>query len=80
MASLHLRIKWVMKFISILPILFYQKFLRHTHNRECIYKPTCSNYTIGAIWKYGPLLGWKYGLLRIKRCNGSLYMGGLDEP
>ena len=69
-----------MKFLAILPIVFYQKFLRHRHNRQCIYEPTCSVYTTIAIQKYGAISGWRNGLLRIRRCNGALYKGGYDAP
>lgn len=65
--------------LALVPILFYQKFMRHLHNRVCIYEPTCSHYTVEAIKKYGPITGWKYGILRVKRCNGALYKGGVDR-
>ncbi|TNI80894.1 membrane protein insertion efficiency factor YidD [Aeromonas veronii] len=69
-----------MKIIAILAVRFYQKHLRHRHNRRCIYTPSCSNYTIAAIEKYGVIKGCRYGYLRIKRCNGALYKGGEDLP
>lgn len=80
MASLYIRANRFLSGLGILPILFYQRYLRSLHNRECIYHPSCSNYTIEAIWKYGSIRGWYYGLLRIKRCNGALYEGGEDPP
>lgn len=69
-----------MKFIAISVIRFYQKRLRHLHNRSCIYTPSCSNYGIQAIEKYGAIKGCYYTYLRIKRCNGALYQGGIDYP
>ena len=69
-----------MKYIAIYAIKFYQKVLRPLHNRECIYYPSCSDYTIMAIAKYGVLKGFRYGYSRIKRCNGALYQGGDDIP
>ena len=69
-----------MKWLAISLIHFYQRHLRHWHNRECIYTPSCSNYAIGAIKKHGAVCGCYYGYLRIKRCNGALYKGGLDLP
>lgn len=66
--------------ILIAIIHFYQKYLRSFHNKECIYTPTCSNYAIGAIQKYGALKGVRYAYLRIRRCNGALYQGGEDWP
>jgi putative membrane protein insertion efficiency factor len=69
-----------MKRIGIFAIRFYQKHLRKLHNRICIYTPTCSEYGITAIEKYGLIKGSYYTLLRIKRCNGALYKGGIDYP
>jgi putative membrane protein insertion efficiency factor len=80
MASLCFRERKITSWIFVLPIIFYQRFLRGFHNRECIYVPTCSQYTIGAIDKYGPVKGWQFGVLRIRRCNGALYKGGDDPP
>jgi putative membrane protein insertion efficiency factor len=68
-----------MKLVAIKLIKFYQSHLRRYHNRQCIYTPTCSNYTIEAIEKYGFILGLRYGYLRIKRCNGALFKGGEDR-
>lgn len=69
-----------MKTVLILLIGLYQSHLRKYHNRECIYNPSCSNYMIIAIKKYGVLSGVYYGCLRIKRCNGALFKGGDDWP
>lgn len=69
-----------MKYFAIFLIRFYQKHMRSLHNRECIYNPTCSNYGILSLEKYGFLKGSYFTFLRIKRCNGSLYLGGEDYP
>lgn len=69
-----------MKKLAIFTIRFYQKRLRHLHNRRCIYTPSCSNYGIEAIEKYGVIRGSYNTYLRIKRCNGALYQGGVDLP
>lgn len=69
-----------MKNFAILLIKFYQRYLVHLHNRECIYTPSCSNYTIKAIELHGTFKGCYYGYCRIKRCNGALYEGGEDWP
>jgi putative membrane protein insertion efficiency factor len=37
--------------------------------KTCVFYPTCSEYMILAIKKYGPWKGVKKGLNRIKRCN-----------
>jgi hypothetical protein len=69
-----------MRYPAILAIRFYQKYLRRFHNRKCIYTPSCSDYGIQAIEKYGIIKGIYYTYMRIKRCNGSLYQGGSDYP
>ena len=69
-----------MKTLAIFAIRFYQNHLRHFHNRQCIYTPSCSHYGIQAIEKYGFLNGCRFTALRIKRCNGALYQGGDDYP
>lgn len=66
--------------IFIFLIHFYQKHLRKFYPRTCIYQPTCSEYAILAIKKYGPIKGIIYSFNRIKRCNGALYQGGTDYP
>jgi putative membrane protein insertion efficiency factor len=66
--------------VAIAAIRFYQNHLRHWHNRVCIYEPSCSEYMIVAISKYGALRGIWYGRLRIRRCNGAMYAGGPDHP
>ena len=68
----------MMKKILIYPIKFYQKYLsglkRYT---RCKYYPTCSQYAIEAIEKYGPLKGLGLAIWRILRCN-PFSKGGYD--
>lgn len=49
-------------------IRLYQKFPIKTHNL-CRYTPTCSEYMIIAIQKYGLIKGGYLGTKRILRCN-----------
>ena len=62
--------RFVMKKICIAMIRFYQKHLsglkRHA---TCKYIPTCSQYAVEAIKKYGPFKGGWLALKRILRCN-----------
>ena len=67
----------MMKDLVIRMIKFYRKYLSPLKRTKCPYIPTCSEYAIQAIEKYGP---WKGGLLalwRILRCN-PFSKGGYD--
>ena len=43
----------MMKKILIAPVRLYQKFISPAFPPSCRYQPTCSNYMIQAIEKYG---------------------------
>ena len=49
-------------------IKLYQNIPGDWHN-SCRYYPTCSNYAIEAINKYGFFKGWFISIKRILRCN-----------
>ncbi|MDD3415645.1 MAG: membrane protein insertion efficiency factor YidD [Lachnospiraceae bacterium] len=67
-----------MKNIFIGLIQFYRKYLsgmkRHS---TCKYTPTCSQYAMEAIEKYGAFKGGFMALWRILRCN-PFSKGGFD--
>jgi len=46
---------------------------------QCRFVPTCSDYFVTAVRKYGPWRGALKGLYRILRCN-PFCKGGYDEP
>lgn len=57
----------------------YQITLSPLVGRSCRFQPTCSNYMIEAVRKYGFLRGaWK-GICRLARCH-PLHAGGYDPP
>lgn len=59
-------------------IRFYQKFISPLKRRStCIYTPTCSEYAVQAIQKYGILKGGLLSVWRILRCN-PFAKGGYD--
>lgn len=67
-----------MKKICIGCIRFYQKYLSGLkRNYHCIYYPTCSQYGIEAISKYGVIKGGVLTMWRILRCN-PFAKGGYD--
>lgn len=67
-----------MKKIMIYMIRFYKKYLSPLKVRtHCIYTPTCSQYAIEALEKYGALKGSLLAIWRILRCN-PFSKGGYD--
>ena len=50
-------------------IKLYQVTLSPLIGRACRYTPTCSNYGIEAIRKYGPIKGSWLTLKRVLSCN-----------
>ena len=65
--------------ILILLVRIYQWTLSPIIGRQCRFQPTCSNYFIGAVQKYGALYGTAKGLWRIGRCH-PWHRGGYDPP
>lgn len=68
-----------MKKLLIQMIKLYQRFLSPLKRPCCRYYPSCSQYAVLAIEKYGALRGSLKALLRLLRCN-PLFRGGIDEP
>ncbi|SMO78540.1 hypothetical protein SAMN06269117_13210 [Balnearium lithotrophicum] len=69
----------MIKSVVISLVKFYQKFISPFTPGSCRYYPTCSNYTIMAVEKYGVLKGLIKSLWRVLRCN-PLSKGGVDYP
>lgn len=65
-----------MKKLLIHLIQFYQKLPLRSHSC-CRFYPTCSNYAIEAIERYGSIKGSYLSIKRILRCN-PFHKGGLD--
>jgi uncharacterized protein len=63
----------------ILLVRVYQRTLSPIVGRQCRFQPTCSNYMIGAVQKYGALRGAAKGVRRIGRCH-PWHPGGNDPP
>lgn len=59
-------------------IKLYQKFAPESIRNKCRFEPSCSEYMIISIEKYGLRKGMKAGIKRLKRCNTS--DGGYDYP
>lgn len=60
-------------------VQFYQRAISPLLGSNCRFSPTCSQYMIEAIEKYGAIRGvWK-GVFRIGRCH-PFSKGGYDPP
>ena len=66
-----------MKKIFILGIKLYRKYISPIKRPCCIFYPTCSQYTLEAIEKYGAIKGSIMGIKRILRCH-PFNKGGFD--
>lgn len=57
----------------------YQWTLSPLVGPKCRFEPSCSNYFILAVEKYGAIRGTVRGLARIARCH-PFHPGGYDPP
>jgi putative membrane protein insertion efficiency factor len=56
-------------FMALLPIRFYRASISPLTPASCRFVPTCSEYAMIAIQKYGPLKGGWMAVKRICRCH-----------
>jgi len=66
-----------MRHIFIYVIKLYQKVISPMFAPSCRFYPTCSEYAVQAITKYGALKGVLKAAWRILRCN-PFNKGGID--
>jgi len=66
-----------MKKLILSIINLYRKYISPMRAPCCIYSPTCSEYAIDAISKYGAFKGGFLAIKRILRCN-PFSKGGYD--
>lgn len=58
-------------------IRFYQKNISPTKPPRCRFRPTCSEYAVVSIERFGVIIGGFLSVLRLMRCN-PLFKGGYD--
>ena len=63
--------------LFVAPIRFYQRLLSPLFGERCRYYPSCSEYAVQAIQRFGILRGLVLAGWRLLRCN-PLSHGGLD--
>jgi len=60
-------------------VKLYQHYATEDVRRRCLFKPTCSEFTILALKKYGVIIGLYKAYIRIfKKCRGNIYR--IDYP
>lgn len=68
----------IFKKLLILLVKFYRVCISpYKGNINCRYTPTCSQYALEALEKYGPIKGTYLSIKRILRCN-PFSKGGYD--
>jgi len=65
------------KYILVILIKGYQKFISPLFPPSCRFYPTCSQYSLQAIEKYGVIKGFFLSIWRLVRCN-PFHSGGYD--
>jgi hypothetical protein len=55
--------------VLVMLVKFYQRAISPYLPNSCRYVPTCSQYFIDSVKKYGPLKGGWLGTRRILRCH-----------
>jgi len=66
-----------MRAIATAPVRFYQRAISPGIPARCKYYPSCSEYAVQAIRRYGVLRGVVLATWRILRCNPWSH-GGVD--
>jgi len=61
--------KKIFSWILLIPIYFYRACISPLKPPTCRFVPTCSEYAIQAIKKYGPLKGTYLAIKRILHCH-----------
>ena len=67
----------VMRRVVRLFIRGYQYFISPLFPRSCRFYPTCSQYTLEAVERYGVAMGLWLGLKRVFKCH-PFHPGGYD--
>ncbi|MCX7421703.1 MAG: membrane protein insertion efficiency factor YidD [Planctomycetia bacterium] len=77
--SLLRRLVKIPSLLLIAIVRLYQMTLSYIIGRQCRFHPTCSEYFILSVTKYGAIRGTLKGIARIARCH-PWHPGGVDWP
>lgn len=68
-----------MKRLMLAGIRFYQRYISPGLPPRCRFIPTCSQYALEAVQKYGALKGGYLAVRRLLRCH-PFYHGDIYDP
>ena len=71
------RHKWESRVLLTYPIRFYRRFISPLLPPACRFYPTCSQYALQALERYGILKGGWLAIKRLSKCH-PYHPGGLD--
>ena len=74
LCSIIIHLKRIMIFI----VRLYQLWAPEMMRKSCLFTPSCSEYMILSIEKYGCIKGFIKGVIRIRKCHTP--NGGIDYP
>ena len=63
--------------LAVAPLRFYQRAISPALPKRCKYHPSCSEYAVRAVTRYGILRGVVLAAWRVLRCNPWSH-GGVD--
>lgn len=76
---LFIELFFCLKYAIIGVVKLYQHYAPEEIRRRCLFMPTCSEYTIMAVNKYGCIIGLCKSYYRlVYRCRGNIYQ--IDYP
>lgn len=64
--------------LTIRAIQFFRAQRPQRMQGVCIYHPTCGDYGVEAITRFGVVIGGLFTVRRLLRCDGSRFEGGDD--
>jgi uncharacterized protein len=65
--------------VAVAPVRLYQRAVSPALPRRCRYYPSCSEYAVQAVRRFGVFRGLVLAVWRLLRCNPWSH-GGVDFP
>ncbi len=62
-------VRRALTWLTLLPVRFYRRCISPFTPPTCRFTPTCSEYAVEAITKYGPAKGLWLAVKRLLRCH-----------